>query len=763
MADFPGTPDDDFIVGTSGDDTISGEAGEDSLRGLAGKDSIHGGDDDDFITGGDGNDELYGDAGNDYLRGEAGDDYIDGGDGYDRAAYFTFTSGVTVDLRLQGIAQNTGWGMDTLVNIENLSGTAYADILHGDDNDNWVWSDGPTGGLTPTNDNLYGHGGNDLIETGSGDHILDGGDGIDAVSFGQPLDIIVIAPDPANGYGNGIVIDLLLQGAAQDTRQGMMTLIGFENVSGSILDDRLSGDNGANLIAGDAGNDILLGRGGNDTLYGDAAIGVQSNNGTSGPIALRPEDRGIGYDFYDSSGELVLIFTGQDLYDKDGNQLERTDEAGPPPYSLFRISPTEQILFRNGNSTGTDGFAGNDYIDGGAGDDGIFGGGGDDYLLGGGGTGVDRIEGGEGNDYIDGGAGGDTMTGGLGDDVYVVDSLSDIVTELRAEGTDEVRTAIGSKTAPDYALYVLPDFVEKLTGTAAGGQGVRGNSLDNVIVMAGGADLIVLDDGGADIVDAGGGNDYIYYGAAWTADDVTNGGGGTDTLGLLGNYSGVSAIVFTATNLVGVERLALYTGGGTNSYTVTTVDSNVASGTEFFVTAASLTAAETLIFNGSAETNGRFTVHGGAGADTISGGAGNDFLIGNAGADLLYGLGGADTLVGGLGADQLRGGAGADVFRYLAATDSATAGGVDQILDFRHVDRIDLSAIDSNGNSADGNTAFAFIGNSAFHSVAGELRAYQSGPVWMVEGDVNGDGTADLVIQVTLLDPGPMVAGDFVL
>jgi hypothetical protein len=74
-----------------------------------------------------------------------------------------------------------------------------------------------------------------------------------------------------------------------------------------------------------------------------------------------------------------------------------------------------------------------------------------------------------------------------------------------------------------------------------------------------------------------------------------------------------------------------------------------------------------------------------------------------------------------------------------------------------------LSTIDANANAADGNSAFTFIGANAFGNVAGELRAYQSGPDWFVEGDVNGDGLADLLIQVTLPDATPLGAADFIL
>ena len=76
-------------------------------------------------------------------------------------------------------------------------------------------------------------------------------------------------------------------------------------------------------------------------------------------------------------------------------------------------------------------------------------------------------------------------------------------------------------------------------------------------------------------------------------------------------------------------------------------------------------------------------------------------------------------------------------------------------------DRIDLSFIDANGNDGDGNQAFDFIGDAAFANLAGQLRAVQSGTIWIVEADVNGDGTADLVINAVSADP--LVAGDFIL
>ena len=67
--------------------------------------------------------------------------------------------------------------------------------------------------------------------------------------------------------------------------------------------------------------------------------------------------------------------------------------------------------------------------------------------------------------------------------------------------------------------------------------------------------------------------------------------------------------------------------------------------------------------------------------------------------------------------------------------------------------------IDANANTAGINDAFAFIGSDPF-TAAGQLRAFQSGAQWIVEGDINGDGVADLMIAVD--GAATIGAGDFV-
>lgn len=324
----------DFVWADAGNDQIYGGAGDDTLIGAAGDDYVDGGSGNDFLIGEQGNDILVGGDGHDTLRGGLGDDVIDGGAGFDRVSNYGTgsTSGVTISLLLQGAPQDTGHGWDTLVGIEALSGTPYNDTLIGDHSANWLIAGGES------NDTLIGNGGDDLLEVGGGigggDHSLDGGSGSDTVSFLNLTNLPGMGP---------VNVSLELQGAAQDTGIGMMTLSGIENLSGSFYDDTLTGDGGANVLSGHVGNDTLTGGAGDDLLYGD--------------------------------GALVAYFPAT---------------GSPGPITFFRdITTTEAGLV-----------PGNDTLDGGKGDDMLYGGGGDDVMTGG--AGADRfvIEASSGDDRI---------------------------------------------------------------------------------------------------------------------------------------------------------------------------------------------------------------------------------------------------------------------------------------------------------------------------------------------------------------------------
>jgi serralysin len=144
------------------------------------------------------------------------------------------------------------------------------------------------------------------------------------------------------------------------------------------------------------------------------------------------------------------------------------------------------------------------------------------------------------------------------------------------------------------------------------------------------------------------------------------------------------------------------------------------------------------------------SLQGTARNDHLDGQSGGDQLLGRAGHDTVYGDGGADRIAGGVGADHLWGGPQSDSFIYTRVAESAVdVPGRDTIEDFSRVqgDRIDVAAIDADV-SLEGNQAFAFIGESAFHRTAGELRYELVDGQTLVSGDVTGDGVADFCISV---------------
>jgi len=167
--------------------------------------------------------------------------------------------------------------------------------------------------------------------------------------------------------------------------------------------------------------------------------------------------------------------------------------------------------------------------------------------------------------------------------------------------------------------------------------------------------------------------------------------------------------------------------------------------------------------------NGADVIYSLAGDDVINGGGGNDILFGGEGEDVIDGGDGDDVISGGGGADATTGGAGADIFIFYGVgesnLDDRLRPDADRIDQFTHADgdKIDLRPIDASVVLA-GNNAFTVV--TQFTQVAGELvltdEEGNRGRRFLVEGDINGDGRADLVIEVRTED-GPLTAGDFFL
>lgn len=249
-----GTSFDDTLIGDAGINVLTGGAGNDVFEGKLGQDTFDGGSGTDFtsyvnasasvsvnlatgvVAGPDGSDvlisiegvfgspfadTLIGSEGLNFLRGNGGDDILDGGAGNDYADYRGATGAVQVNLAL-GISAGAD-GIDLLLNIESIRGSAFDDTLTGDANSNIL-----RGGLG--NDAIDGAGGDDWAEL-----------------FNAP---------------NGVFVDLI---EGTSVGEGSDTLVSIENIRGSLFDDWLKGSDTGNVLRGDAGDDLLDGRAGADT------------------------------------------------------------------------------------------------------------------------------------------------------------------------------------------------------------------------------------------------------------------------------------------------------------------------------------------------------------------------------------------------------------------------------------------------------------------------------------------------------------------
>ena len=94
-------------------------------------------------TGNDLANTIIGNAGNNILAGLGGADILDGGAGIDTASYAASNAGVSVSL-MTGVGSGGDAQGDTLIRIENLTGSAFNDTLEGDGGNNVLVGGGGT-------------------------------------------------------------------------------------------------------------------------------------------------------------------------------------------------------------------------------------------------------------------------------------------------------------------------------------------------------------------------------------------------------------------------------------------------------------------------------------------------------------------------------------------------------------------------------------------------------------------------------------------
>ena len=559
---------------------INGDDSDNTLTGTPIADEMHG-------LGG--NDILSGLAGEDVLEGGDGNDVLDGGTGIDTASYASATQGVSVSLTVTSPQDTGGAGIDTLVSIENLTGSAHNDILTGNAGANAL-----SGGAG--DDILIGGAGADALSGGAGDDILIGGAGADAFDGGDGFDLVSYETDTfVVPIFNITPIDFSGDGGGLGDEAGD-TFSNIEGVIGTSHNDLIVGRLGvADTIIGGAGNDVLDGQGGGDTLIGgvgnDLFFGVYGNNHFVG---------GDGLDtvvYFDTTGITA------DLADPSRNTGSATGDT---------YDGVENLVGSN------------------------FG----DRLIGD--TGDNVLVGGSGNDRLIGGAGADVLNGGYfhysnwDGNLDHIDGALDLFNLFQGAPSDTLDPSdvASYETATSGVIASLSHSANN-TGDAAGDtyvliDGLAGSNFDDTLEgdqkynrLEGGA-------GNDTLIGHGGGDDY-------------DGGAGNDTVVLDGRRADYTISYDAASQTFSLTQFGFgVVDHVTNVETLQFSDGAIA--------AASLLAGDnndnTLLGTAVADD-----LSGAGGNDTLFGFGGDDRIDGGTGNDVLDGGDGNDTLIGGDGRD----------------------------------------------------------------------------------------------------------------
>jgi Ca2+-binding RTX toxin-like protein len=244
------------------------------------------------IVGNNGANQLRGRGGNDVLQGGLGGDTLMGESGTDTASYQDNPGRVIASLA-NGTAseimtingQEMVVSTDSLSGIENLRGSAFFDVLLGNDGDN----------------SIDGRGGFDSMAGGRGD---------DSYFVDLPGDVVSEAP----GEGIDEVFQSFVTYQLTANVENLTLLNGAVAGLGNNLDNRITGNSVGNTLVGGGGVDTIDGGGGGDTLLG----GADRDELTGGSGA----DRFVYQAVTDSGIDLATVDTIHDFSEAAGDQID---------------------------------------------------------------------------------------------------------------------------------------------------------------------------------------------------------------------------------------------------------------------------------------------------------------------------------------------------------------------------------------------------------------------------------------------------------
>jgi Ca2+-binding RTX toxin-like protein len=458
------------LVGGDGDDILTGGGGDDVLAGSRG---------DDMLTGMDGNDRLDTGPGPGTLDGLM----LDGGAGIDTADFSGMFVPVEANLGEGGAAYGEG-GYD-LDGMENLVGTAFADLLVGDDAANAIdcgGGDDETYGMGDKDrihggggdDTLHGIGGGDSLDGGDGDDTLHGGDSGDGIEGGSGGD--TIHGGGSSGSSNDVVrgetgSDVIYGG---NGRQVIFAGDGLDEVYGEEGNDVVDGQDGEDMVFGGQGNDKARGGDGPDQVYGglgsDSVDGDDGDDEVYGDSGSDHVDGGVGDDalFGGDSSDRLSDEDGDDVLNAGAGSDRLNGRRGDD--ILRGAAGTDTVTFADSPFGVTarlaDGSASGDGEDALSGVENLWGSRHDDSLLG------NQLR-----NQLRGGAGADVLAGGLGKDQESGGGGNDVLDQgRRRNGGDRLSGGAGRRDVVDYSAR---SHYVRVTRDGSGNDGERGED-DNI-------------------------------------------------------------------------------------------------------------------------------------------------------------------------------------------------------------------------------------------------------------------------------------------